>query len=122
MIKLLPGFPDNVVAAEASGEVEDDDYEDILMPAIDAASAKYDKIRMLYVFDNDFDGFEGEAALDDAKVGMKHFFSFERFAVVADKSWIRGSVKAVGILIPGKVRTFGLAERAAAEAWIIEAE
>lgn len=119
MIKLLSGFPDNVVAVEASGEIEDDDYEDVLIPAVDAASAKFDKIRLLYVFDADFEGFEGEAAWDDAKVGMKHFFSFERFAVVSDKSWIRGSVKTMGFLMPGKARTFGFAERAEAEAWIL---
>lgn len=119
MIKLLNGFPDNVVAAEAIGEVEDDDYSDVLVPAVEAASAKYDKIRFLYVFGADFDKIEGEAMWDDAKVGMKHFFAFERMAVVSDKSWMRGAIKTFGFLIPGKARTFGLGEVEEAKAWIV---
>jgi hypothetical protein len=45
MIEMLEGFPKGVVAAVASGRVTREDYNDILVPAIEAAFARRDKVR-----------------------------------------------------------------------------
>lgn len=121
MIELLADLPDNVVGARATGEVEDDDYDDVLVPAIDAALERHDKIRLLYVLGEDFEGYEPGAVWSDAKLGARHLTSFERIAVVTDTAWARRSVKLFGWMIPGLVRTFSLDELQQARSWVCEA-
>jgi hypothetical protein len=120
MIELMTGLPDNVVGFTASGEVSGDDYEDVLIPAMEEALEKYDKIRALYYFSDEFEEFEGEALWDDARVGMKHLTHFEKIAVVCDHKWIRRSIKAFGWLMPGEVKLYSGDELDAAREWIRE--
>jgi hypothetical protein len=120
VIELTPGLPSKIIIARASGTVTADDYERVLMPAVSAAAGNGDKMRLVYVLGEDFDGFEVSAALDDAKLGLQHWSDFERIAVVTDREPYRGLIKAFGFLIPGEVRVFDLADLDAAEAWIGE--
>jgi len=120
MIELMTDLPDNVVGFTASGQVSGDDYEDVLIPAMEEKLAKYDKIRALYYFSDKFDEIEGEAMWDDAKIGMKHLTDFEKIAVVSDKKWIRRSIKAFGWLMPGEVQLYSGDERDQARAWVSE--
>jgi hypothetical protein len=39
-------------------------------------------------------------------------------ALVSDEPWIRHTVDVLGYLIPGKVRTFSVAEEADASEWV----
>lgn len=121
MIELLTGPPDNVVGARAVGEVEDDDYDDVLVPAIDEALGRHDRIRLRYVLGDEFEGYEADAVWSDAELGVRHLTSFERIAVVTDTTWARRSVKLLGWMIPGSARTFGLAELDEARVWVGEA-
>ena len=118
MIELIPAMPENVVGVVAKGEVTRDDYEQRLIPAVEAALAGHDKIRLLYVLGADFTGFSGGAMWEDGKVGLGHITRWERIAVVAREAWIRHAVNAFGYLIPGEVKAFDLADEADASAWI----
>jgi hypothetical protein len=120
MIELMTDLPDNVVGFTASGEVSEDDYEDILIPAMEAKLAAYDKIRALYYFGPDFEEFDGDAMWEDAKVGLKHLTDFDKIAVVSDQKWIRRSIKAFGWLMPGEVNLYTGEELDAAKAWVSE--
>lgn len=60
MLRILPGLPDNVIGIEASGEIEDDDYEDVLEPTIEDRRQRHDKIRLLYVLGDEFDGYDAD--------------------------------------------------------------
>jgi SpoIIAA-like len=118
VIDLIPGLPENVVGFVGKGEVTSDDYTGTLIPAIEAALADHDKIRLLYVLGKDFTGFSGGAMFEDGKVGMTHLGRWEKMAVVADEKWIRTAVEAVGYLIPGKIKTFTVAQEADASEWV----
>ena len=120
MLKLIAGLPDNVIGVEAVGEVEDDDYEDVLDPEIEQRLERHEKIRLLYVMGDQFTKFEGDAAWEDAKLGAKTFTKYERIAVVTDTNWIRRSVKAFGWMIPGEVRVYHDDRLADATAWVSE--
>lgn len=121
MIELIPGLPDGVVGLKALGEVEDDDYEDVIIPAVDAALEGRDKVRLLYVLGPEFEEYEGDAMWEDAKLGMHHMFDFERVGVVTDVTWIARGVRWFGFTIPGKVKVFPMADLDAAKTWISEA-
>ena len=88
MLELIDGLPDNVVGVRAIGEVEDDDYEDVLVPAIDAARARHDKIRLLYVLGSEYTGHEADAMWEDTKLGARTFTAYDKVAVVTDATWL----------------------------------
>jgi SpoIIAA-like len=119
MLERIDGMPDNVVAFRAKGELSSDDYEKVLMPAVDGALAARHKIRLLYVLGEEFDGLTIGAMWDDTRVGFSHITRWEKIAVVTDKDWIRHSVDIFGYLIPGEVKGFTVAEEADARAWIV---
>ena len=118
MLELIPGLPDNTVGIRAIGDVEDDDYEDVLVPEIEDRLTRHDKIRLLYILGSEFTGYDADAMWDDTKLGLKTFNSYERMGIVTDAAWVRRSVKAFGWLIPGEVRVFHLDELETARTWI----
>jgi len=120
MLERITDLPDRVLGIKAIGEVTSDDYQSVLVPALEDKLTKSKKIRLLYVLGDQFDGYTGGAAWEDAKVGMKHLAAFERVAVVTDVDWIRNMVKAFGFAIFGQVRVFDNDELGEAREWICE--
>lgn len=118
MIKLMEGLPENVIGFEAVGTVEAADYDDILEPVVRAADEAHEKLRMLYVLGEDFEGYSGGAMWEDTKLGVGNWTSFERIAVVTDHAGYRHAVNAFGWLLPGKVKTFDLGDLDDAIEWV----
>jgi hypothetical protein len=118
MITVLDDLPENVLGVEATGRVTDEDYETVLIPAVREKRATYDRLRFLYVLGDDFESWSMGAMWEDAKLGIKDFKAWEKIAVVSDKDWLSHAIKALGWMIPGDVRVFGLDELDAARAWV----
>jgi len=121
VIETLKDFPDNVAAFVCHGRVTKDDYETVLIPDIKEMLARHDKLRVYYETAADFSGVDLGAVWDDTKVGLGHFFSWERLAVVTDVDWIKHTVNFFGFLMPAQLRTFSTTEAAAAREWIVQA-
>ena len=117
MIRVLSDMPAGVLGLEAVDDVEEEDYREVVVPAVEAAIAEHGKVRLVYVLGPDFDEYEGEAAWEDLKLGARHASSFERIAVVTDKEWVTHTVHALGWLVPGDVEVFGLDELEKAKQW-----
>ena len=117
MIRLLRDMPPGVLGFEAVDDVEKEDYENVLVPAIEAAIAAHGKVRLVYVLGPEFDEYEGEAVWEDAKLGAHHPASFERIAIVTDARWAGPAVNVFSVLWPGHARAFALAELEAAKRW-----
>ena len=120
MVEQIPDLPNNVLGFTAKGTVTANDYESVIIPAVEALFSRQSRVRFLYHLGEDFSGFEAAAMWDDAKLGMKHLGGWERMAVVSDVEWIRAAVKVFGVAIPGHVRVFHNAELAEATRWITE--
>jgi hypothetical protein len=118
MIEVLPDMPDNVVAFRASGQVTGDDYETVLIPAVEEKLSQGGRIRLLYQLGPNLRKFTTTAFWDDAKVGFHHLGDFERIAVVTDMPWVRTMTKAIGLTMPGRIRTFTIGDFEAARVWI----
>ena len=118
MIKLLTGFPENVVACSGEGHVTRKDYQEVLIPSVDAALSRFPKIRVYYELGPAFSAFDASAAWEDFKVGVEHLSRWERMAVVTDVAWIRFALSAFRVFMPGQLRVFALNEASAAQAWI----
>jgi hypothetical protein len=120
VLERIPDLPDSVVGIRASGEVTGDDYKNVLIPAVEAALQGGHKVRLLYVLGEDVKGlgFTAGAAWQDTKVGLGHYSSWEKVAVVSEKDWLRHSVDILGYLIPGEVKAFSSEEEGEARAWV----
>ena len=120
MIQMIPTQADTVLAFSAIGKVTGDDYEKTLIPAVEKALKKHDKLRLLYQLGPEFASYDAEAMWDDTKVGMEHITHWEKIAVVTDEKWVTRSVKAFGFMIPGEVKVYSNAEFGTAMSWVAE--
>lgn len=106
MIEVIDDLAGPFVGLRVHGTVTAADYEDVAAPEITAALARHDRLRVLYVLADDFDGYTLGAVWDDARLGGRGRHAWERVAVVTDTDWVRGAVRAFGWMIPGEVRVF----------------
>jgi hypothetical protein len=117
MIAPIEGAPAGVIAFRAVGKVEAGDYEDVLTPAIEAALSEHGKVRLVYELGPEFDGYSAGASWEDLKLGTSRLSKWERCAVVTDHRLIGDAVRAFGLLMPGDVKVFPVAELDDALAW-----
>ena len=61
MIELMAGLPENVLGLSAKGEVTGEDYEQILIPAVEERTRRRGKIRLLYHLGPAFTGYTASA-------------------------------------------------------------
>jgi hypothetical protein len=54
MIEVVPDMPDKVAALKVIGKVSGEDYKSVLIRAVEAQVEKYDKIRLLCTFNDEF--------------------------------------------------------------------
>jgi hypothetical protein len=120
MMKILKDFPGDVLAIRADGYVTRKDYEDVLIPAANAAFALHQKLRVYYETGPQFSGFEIGAMWEDFMVGVGHWTGWERIAVVTDIDWIKHAVNAFRFLMPCPLKTFTPDESMHAREWVAE--
>ncbi len=117
MIRLLSGMPPGVLGLEAIDDVEEEDYRDVVVPAVDAAIAEHGKVRLVYLLGPAFDEYDDDAVWEDLKLGARHPASFERIALVTDARWAAPMLRVLSVLLPGQARAFPLAQIEAAKEW-----
>ena len=114
----VEGLPADVIAIDARGLISTVDYRDTLVPLIEAKLKDHDKLKLLMVAGPYFDGYTAGAVWDDARLGLTHFTSFSKLALVTDHEWLRHSAKLFGPLIPAEVMVFSFDELEDAKSWI----
>ena len=118
-ITEMEGFPRDVIALRFSGLITSKDYTDSLIPLIDAAAKEHDKLKLLCVLDQYFDGYSAGAMWDDMRFGFSHLTTFSKLALVTDIDWIRKSAKLFGSLMPTEVMVFDVDDLDDAKNWIV---
>jgi hypothetical protein len=116
MLQPLDDLPPGVIGFEAVGEVEADDYERVLDPAVDAAASD-GRLRLVYVLGDRFTGYSAGAAWQDTRLGLTHLKAWDRLALVSDLDWVEHLVGLFGWMVPGDVKLFGLNELPRAIDW-----
>jgi len=120
MIEITSGMPNNILAVTAHGTVTAQDYENVLLPAVEEALKRHKKIRLLFRTAEDFSGYTAGAMWDDAKLGVRHLTTFEKIAVVSDVPWLVQAVRFFRFFVPCPVKLFSSEKLPDAEAWIRE--
>jgi hypothetical protein len=118
MIEQITGLPAGTLGFRAHGQVTAADYENVLVPDVEAAFALNDKLRLIYHVGEDFTGFDAGALWDDTKLGLRHVSGWDRIALVTDVEWLRKASHAFRFAVPAEFKLFGNGAYDEALRWI----
>ena len=121
MIERLTDMPPGTIGFRAAGEIEREDYDEVLVPQLRRALEAGGGLRTLYVIE-DLDEIEPGALWADARLGfdlgVRHHEAWIRSAVVTDIDWMARATKLFAWLIPGEARVFPRDELEQAKKWV----
>ena len=121
MVERLADMPPGTIGFRAAGEIEREDYDKVLAPALHEALETGGGLRTLYVIE-DLDEIEPAALWADSKLGfnlgIRHHDAWVRSAIVTDIAWMARAAKLFAWMIPGEARVFGLASLGEAKDWV----
>lgn len=119
MIEVLPDMPQGVSGIRVSGRISGDDIRAFKSQAQEWLDA--DELRIVEVIAPDYEGFGPGGLVEDLKLGFGTLFkrhsAFKRIAVVSDKDWVARTMHAIGWMVPGELKMFGLEELERAKEW-----
>jgi len=117
MITILPQSEGSTLVVEAAGKLTTRDYEEEFFPELERRIDQFGKVRLVFVLNESFDGWELGAMWDDAKFGMKHRNDFERIAMVGGPRWVAWISRMSSHFMPDALNAFDRNELAEAVAW-----
>lgn len=110
----------NLVGFKALGEVNADDFKQIVIPQAEAFVAKTGKLNYLLQIETDLDNFSAGAWLQDAILGLKVFTKWNRAAIVTDSEGIKSFTEFFSKVMIGEFKCFPHEELDDAIAWVSE--
>ena len=121
MIERIADMPPGTIGFRVDGDVEREDYREVLAPELRAAMESGQGLRTLYLME-DLDELEPGAMWEDAKLGfdmgVRHRGEWVRSAIVTDIEWMVRATKMFAWMIPGESRVFPVAELDEAKRWV----
>lgn len=121
MIERLKDMPPGVLGFRMTDEIEREDYDEVLTPALRSAVQAGGGLRTLYLIE-DLEEMEAGALWADAKLGadlgIRHHDAWVRSAIVTDVGWMARAVRLFAWMIPGEARVYPVAELAQATRWV----
>jgi hypothetical protein len=118
MIEILPESQGNLLAIRGSGKLTARDYEELLIPSLEAIIKEHRKARLLFYMDSDFRGWDFDAVINYANFGFKHKKDFEKVAGVCGPTWVHWGMKLQTLFADSEVKTFSCKESPLAFQWI----
>ena len=121
MIERLTDMPAGTLGFRAAGDIEREDYDDVLVPELHRALEGGGELRTLYLIE-EIDEIEPGALWADSKLGfnlgVRHHDAWVRSAIVTDIDWMARATKMFLWMIPGEARVYPVAELEDAKAWV----
>lgn len=122
MVELLTDFPPYVVAYRASGKVDKDEYENVVIRRVNEVANKYDAINFIVKLETGMQNYSAAALVDYVLISFKHIRKWNRMAIVSDQATVRMFYDFLSPLVPGKVVGFKLEDFETAKQWVSEPE
>lgn len=118
MFQIMPESDGKIIGLRATGKLTHHDYQEVLIPSLEALINQHGKVRLLCFIDEEFTGLEAEAMWDDAKFFLPHKDDFEKMVIVGGPKWIALIMKLFTPLMKGEVKTFPSDQLPMAWEWI----
>lgn len=107
MIEIMTEREGNIIGLRASGTLSAGDYEQVLLPRLEALARRFETIRALFYMDPGFKGWDLPAAWANTKLDLRFRHNLEKVAIIGAPAWEEWCVKfAAGLLMRGELRTF----------------
>jgi hypothetical protein len=119
MIEILSGSEGKILGIKVTGKLTDQDYREVLIPALEAIIEAHGKARFICCIDQSFAGMEAGAIWDDTKFYFKHKNDMEKVALVGGQKWIEMLMKVFAHFMPGDSKTFTSEQLQEAWDWIV---
>jgi hypothetical protein len=120
MFEFMPDSSGKAVGVRAVGRLTDADYKQTLIPKLEDLFKQYGELNVLFYLGPDFEGWDLEAAWDDASYGLKHRADFGKLALVGGPAWAQWTIKLSAFLMKGEIKIFPADQLAEAWAWVKE--
>ena len=118
MFTILNDFPDDVLAVKASGTITPQDYDSVMVPAVEAMTHRHRPFKVFIALGPDYEGLKIGAMVEDIRLGIHHLKDWGRVAVVTDAAGIRDMVNLFGMFLKRPLKVFFNADYDKAKAWI----
>ena len=118
MLQLIEDLPETVVGVRAINEVTEDDYKQVMIPALEAVHKKFGKVNLMIVLETSVSNYTPGAWINDLKAGFKYFTNWHKIAIVSDEKMVQKVTDAVSFLMRGESKGFALADLPMAKLWV----
>jgi hypothetical protein len=122
MLQFIKDLPNHVVGIRATGEVNKEDYEKVLIPRMEELARRQGEVDYLLVLETDVQNFSAAAWFEDLKLGLKNFTRWRKVAIVTDQKSVIWFSDMFSHLIPGYSRGYQLSELNEAIQWVSETD
>jgi hypothetical protein len=97
----------NILGMRVTGKLTAACYRDVLAPRIHVLLERFPTLKVLFLMDQNFEGWSLGAAWANTLFDLKHRRDFEKIAMVGAPKWEEWCVKtAATMLMNGELRTF----------------
>ena len=117
MLEIMPESQENILGVKATGKLTSQEFQEVLVPRLQAIIQKHGRVRVLFSLDEDFQGWDMEALQQDG-FGRQILKAFQRIAVVGASWQVSLQMKLMALLISGEVRNFSRGSLPEAWTWI----
>ena len=118
MLSIINNLPEHVLGVRATGEVNKEDLDSVLLPALKEKADLFDEIRYLLVLETDVSNWTAGAWFKDAIAGVQNFTKWKKIAVVTDQEGVEKVTDVFSFVVPGDSKGFKPHELEEAKAWV----
>jgi hypothetical protein len=120
MIKELKDTPNTMVGFVVSDEVTKEEFDKVILPAVQELVQRTDKLNYLLVVDTPLKNFTIGVWLRDAMLGLNNINKWNRAAIVTDVEGIKWFTELFSNVVPGEFKGFNHSELDRAITWVGE--
>lgn len=107
-----------MVGFEATGEITEDDFKNVVMPRVQEAIDRNYVLNYMLVLDTSIKNFTVGSWLSDALMGFKHLFRWNRAAIITDVEAIITFTDGFSKIMPGEFRGYPHKDMQKAIDWV----
>ena len=116
-VVIMRDLPDDTVGISVSGVVSDDDYANLIVPALAGALARASAPKLILRVGTEFESFPAAALWRDPRLRPLGLDRLGQLALVSDVAWIASAARLFAPLLPAEVAVFGERDLEKAKAW-----
>jgi hypothetical protein len=118
MLELLQETSGNLVAIRATGEITKEEYDAVMIAAVDKVAKEYTYINYLFLIETDLQNFTPAAWMRDAWMSLKNYAKWNKVAVVTDQKFAQKLTGMLSYVMPGEAKGFSFEQLEEAKAWV----